>query len=92
MKRYSAVLISVFLALCFSATARADMLSAVKSPLKYFDLQRELTSNDIPVPELQKEMVREIPAGFVPLRQDNRPRSAGADVPPPETQTQRDLI
>jgi hypothetical protein len=41
---------------------------------------------------LQKEMNREVPVGFVPLKQDKRPRSTNSDISVPQTENKRDLI
>lgn len=94
MKIYTAILVAFVWTICGSL-AGADMLSgfAGKSSLRYFDLQRELTGGDVRVPEMQKEMLLEVPAGFVPSKQDfKRPRSSGPETPASDPDIQRGLI
>jgi len=94
MKIITAILISAVL-VAGSPVASAEMFSGFAgggSSLKYFDLQKELTVSDIPVGELQKEMVREVPAGFVPSKQDRRPRSPKSGDSAPEDRKAADLI
>jgi len=94
MKIITAILISAVL-VAGGSVAGAEMFSGfsgVGSSLKYFDLQKELTASDIPVGELQKEMVREVPAGFVPSRQDKRPWSPKSGDSAPVNRNAADLI
>lgn len=61
-------------------------------PLKHFDLQRELTAGDIPVTDMQMELLREVPSRYIPSKQDRRPDSAQPGEPALNSRMQRDLF
>jgi hypothetical protein len=91
MKQLTLILVSVLLA-AGAAVASADMIPGFAGgglPLKYFDLQKEMTASDIPVGELQKETIGEVPGGGIPSRQDKRPRSPQSGDPASEIEKQR---
>lgn len=98
MKTVTAIFVAAALT-AFSSIAGAEMpfsgFASSGSSLKFFDLQRQLTASDIAVPELQKEMLREVPAGSVPSIPsglDKRPRSPKSGGWAPQTEIQRSLF